>query len=81
VSGDAGAETVNSSRQVSRLNVVAVDVGTGAAGGTGVEAMLGLTDGSFSLDSEEAAFRFASRDTQTPTITEHTMRMTKAIVI
>jgi hypothetical protein len=81
VSGDAGAETVNSSRQVSRLYVVAVVVVAGAAGGTVVEAMLGTADVSFSFDGEEAAFRFASRDTQTPTMTEQTMRMTSAIVI
>lgn len=83
MSGDAGAETVNRSRHVSRLYVVDTDgVDAGAAAETVVDALLGGTaDDTFSLDGEGFELRFASRETQTPTMMEQMMRMIRAIII
>jgi hypothetical protein len=84
VSGDAGADKVKSSRQVSRLYAVvvaAVEV-AGAAVETVFEALiLVAAEISFSLDGWGVDCRFARRDTQTPTTTEQTMRMISAIMI
>lgn len=83
VSGDVGADKVNNSRQVSRLYVVdaAVEV-AGAVAETVFDALiLGAGEVSFSLGGWAVECRFASRDTQTPTMMEQTMRMTRAMVI
>lgn len=83
VSGDDGAERVNSSRQVARLYVgeaVEVEVAT-AEVEVSVVPLSETAVSAFSLVDGVAEWRLASRDTQTPTTTEQTMRTIRAIII